>query len=253
MKLSGSEITRQGVRRFESCLALMVYVRQPKQQFRTLSGRTGKYRNFDITFPSTNNAGFPDVQGFWGRVPKSLVPYNGSSRQVLSPENAFHYYLSDYKFEVAWSDPARVLTRLMTTNFTLGPDFSAFTDWPLPVQIFNTYRNRWCCALWQAEGVRVIPNVGWGIPETYSWCFDGLPTRSVVAISTVGCVKYKHAVKPFLHGYDAMIERLQPTAVVCYGSTKVFSGREGTLSRESVPVFGYPCKWDTYKQEGVLS
>ena len=35
-------------------------------------------------------------------------------------------------------------------------------------------------------GHAVINNVGWGTPETYDYCFDGIPENGIVAIGTVG-------------------------------------------------------------------
>ena len=37
-------------------------------------------------------------------------------------------------------------------------------------------------------GGAVINNVRWGEEDTISWCFDGIPRNSVIAIGTIGSV-----------------------------------------------------------------
>lgn len=43
-------------------------------------------------------------------------------------------------------------------------------------------------AYWlQREGVRVIPTIEWSDSASLDWCMDGLPSDSVLAITTQGC------------------------------------------------------------------
>ena len=57
---------------------------------------------------------------------------------------------------------------------------------PMPIKIYNTFRSRWCGAYLQSNGVKVIPTLAWGGPETFWFCFDGVEKKSVVAVSTLG-------------------------------------------------------------------
>lgn len=63
----------------------------------------------------------------------------------------------------------------------------------------------------------MIPTIGWSAPDSYEWCFDGEPTHSIVAVSSVGTQQGKESKKLFLQGYEAMIERLEPETVIFYG------------------------------------
>ena len=126
-----------------------------------------------------------------------------------------HFFLDDYKFEVLWNDPAPRLERLQQYRAVLSPDFSMYTEMPLPLKIYNTFRSRWCGAFLQANGVKVIPTVSWGAPDTFWFCFDGIPKGSIVAVSTVGVRKQKPG---FLVGYDEMLRRIRPRIILCYGT-----------------------------------
>jgi hypothetical protein len=115
----------------------------------------------------------------------------------------------------------------------LSPDFSLSAEMPLGLQLYNVYRNRWLSADWQAKGYHVIPSVGWSSPASYEFCFLDIPQNSLVALTTVGSRRQKQV---FLHGFDAMLELLQPSLVLVYG--KPFPEME----RASLKL--YPNRWD---------
>ena len=72
-------------------------------------------------------------------------------------------------------------------------------------------------AQWQAQGLTVIPTASWSDEASYAWCFDGLPERATVAISTVGVLKSKDSVVAFLKGTAELLARKQPTQLLIYG------------------------------------
>jgi hypothetical protein len=97
--------------------------------------------------------------------------------------------LDDYKFEVVWNDPEPRLEKLSQYKGALSPQFSAYYTMPVSLQIYNTFRSRWCGAYLQSKGFTVIPTVYWGQPQSYWYCFDGIEKNSVVALSTLGVKK----------------------------------------------------------------
>ena len=71
------------------------------------------------------------------------------------------------------------------------------------------------------NGINVINNVRWGTPETYRYCFDGIPEHSIVAIGTCGGSPRKLIDRRrFEDGLDEMIKRLKPHTIIIYGSAK---------------------------------
>ena len=69
--------------------------------------------------------------------------------------------------------------------------------------------------------VPIIHNVRWGTEETWDYCFDGIPTNSIVAIGTIasGLSRIENR-QLFENGFNRMIEVIKPKAVVLYGSSK---------------------------------
>lgn len=57
-----------------------------------------------------------------------------------------HFFLDDYKFESLWKDPEPRIERLKRFRAVLSPDYSLYTEMPLAVQLFNTFRSRWCAS-----------------------------------------------------------------------------------------------------------
>ena len=73
----------------------------------------------------------------------------------------------------------------------------------------------------------------WGDKESFAYCFDGIPKKSTVAVSTVGVKNdddwNNEAGDMFKAGYDEMLNRLEPTTILFYGS--MIDGLEGNIIR----------------------
>lgn len=123
-----------------------------------------------------------------------------------------------------WKAPSPRIDRLKSHKAVLSPNFSVYTEMPVAMKIYNTFRSRWCGAFFQANGIKVIPTLAWGGPETFWFCFDGIEQNSIVAVSTVGVRTEKDL---FLQGYNEMFRRLKPTKVICYG--KPFPEMKGNI------------------------
>ncbi len=151
-------------------------------------------------------------------IPTSLIGFNYvKSAGKKQFDNWVHFFLDDYQFERVWNDPARYPIMLEKFPGCLGPDFSLYTDFPLALQIFNIYRNRWLICYWQSKGLKVIPTIAWSTKESFDFCFSGIPKSCPVAVSTVGVMKDKDAIYNFMVGFNKMVEVIQPETVICYG------------------------------------
>lgn len=199
-------------------------------------------------FASDNPWGIPSLQPVPLRdVPRSLAPYR--SRIVARPGElariGIHFFLDDHRFETVWSRPLKSLTALHPHQMVLTPDFSLYHDWPRTVQLWNTYRNRWCGAFWQAHGLTVIPTVSWARPDSYDFCFLGVPLHSVVAVGTVGVRLERPSVyQLFIDGFGEMVQRLRPSRVLCYGKLPA-------ACREMVETREYTTRWQGIRRERV--
>ena len=129
-------------------------------------------------------------------------------------DKTIHFFTYDWNFENVFDKPEKAMEKLDQYYALLSPEFSLYWDMPKAVQIYNTFKNRWCGAFWQKMGKIVIPTVCCAGEESYDFCFDGIEEGSVVAISTYRREQYKQEI---LKSYNKMLEVIKPSAVIIYG------------------------------------
>ena len=177
-------------------------------------------------FKSDGNFGMPIIRKQKINLTKvELIGYDQIKNGDTKNANKFvHFFLDDYKFEVIWNAPEPRLEKLSQYEGVLSPQFSTYYTMPVALQIYNTFRSRWCGAYLQSKGLKVIPTVSWGLPQSYWYCFDGIEKGSVVAVSTLGVKKEKDF---FMQGYNEMLRRIEPNAIICY--CEPFEEMEGNI------------------------
>lgn len=189
-------------------------------------------------FASDNLLGIPSLPHVpLTAVPDWLAPYR-TRLYTDKPldDGACHFFLDDYRFESVWTRPQKALTHLRQYATLLTPDFSLYREWPLTLQQFNVYRNRWCGAFWDDLGFTVIPTVGWSTASSYDFCFLGIPPYSVVAVSAIG-IRQPAARQWFMDGFKEMLTCLKPSCVLAYG-------RLPTACYELADIRPYPTRWE---------
>lgn len=139
-------------------------------------------------------------------------------------EKGVHFFVDDYRFEGIYKNPDRSLKRYAQYAFLLTPDFSTYADMDLWRQIESVAKNRWVGAYWQSKGMNVIPTISWGGVRSYEFCFDGVEKGSIVAIGMIGCKRAKMA---YLNGYNAMLEKIKPSKIICFGTP--FAEMQGNI------------------------
>ena len=146
---------------------------------------------------------------------KLIACSDTKSKEEFNRDCGVHFFVDDYRFQHIYDYPQRSLRKYAQYKFMLTPDYSLFAEMPLWRQMESVAKNRWCGAFWQKHGLTVYPTVSWGLSPTFEFCFDGVEQNAVVAIGMIGCKKNK---LQFMRGYDAMMERLVPSAVICFGT-----------------------------------
>lgn len=149
-------------------------------------------------------------------IPKRMIGFN-YALTTKKRDTGVHFYLDDYQFECFWNRPEVYFELLRGFDCVLTPDFSLYLDMPMVMKGWNVFRSRLLGQAMQCVGLRVIPTVSWAEPETFEWCFDGLPKDSTVSVSTIGVKKNKNAERIWKQGMDAMIDRIHPSCILVYG------------------------------------
>lgn len=179
------------------------------------------YENLSLWIPSED-----EIAGKYGipHIRAQGMPYVDTwqhpSRltcRAIDGTMGVHMYAYDYQIMRVWAHPQKYLDVLRKAGCVLSPDFSLYTDTPQAMNIYNHYRKHWLGAYWQRNGITVIPTICWADESSFDWCFDGEPSQAVVSVSSIGTQRQAETKAAFLRGYDAMLERLQPEAILFFG------------------------------------
>lgn len=147
------------------------------------------------------------------------IPYNYVSSFKGDPSKyGVHFFIHDYQFLRLWNSPDTYIDRLKKFRYVTSPEFSIYTNMPPALQIYNHYRKHWLGAYLQMKGVKIIPTITWGLPQTFNFCFDGEPVNSVVAVSGVGCTGNSEEMDIFMMGYQELKKRLNPSIILFNGT-----------------------------------
>lgn len=170
--------------------------------------------NDDVLFESGNRWGVPEMGAIQKSFIKSMKPFShkGESEGV-------HFFVEDFTLNRVWNRVNFYGEKFKDFDLVLTPDFSLFTDMPLSLQIFNTYRNRYIGKAWQEMGLNVAPSVTWSDERSFEFCFAGIPENSVVAISTQGA----RDREKFFAGFEEMIKTCTPAQILVYGTSRYVS------------------------------
>lgn len=178
---------------------------------------------------------FPQMQPYTGSVNFELVSF--AERNNHSGKNeALHFFLDDYRFRNAvWEKLEKTTHDIAKFDYVLTPDLSLWVD--VPTDFFNkinVFRTRYIGAYWQRCGFNVIPTASWGNMDSFSYCFEGLPDKSVIAVGGMGHNHCPAVKRLWLYALHELEQRKHPTLILIYGEEEELPGM-------STPVKFIPC------------
>lgn len=168
-------------------------------------------------FDGVGEYGIPQFEPIRYETDCEFIPFNYAKSCKNRENKGIHFFIDDYQFNRLWTNIDCYVDMLSRFRYVMTPDFSTYTDFPKAIQIYNHYRKHWVGAYLQEAGIKMIPTISWSTPDTFEWCFDGEPTHSAIAVSSVGATNSKTKKELFLAGYNAMMERLEPEIILFYG------------------------------------
>ena len=181
--------------------------------------RTDRAYNLDlVSRDDCDGGGFPTLDGEDAK-PRELIGFNYAKSAGADAKrgNGCHFFIDDYQFERVWANPGKYLDALKPFGCVLTPDFSLYMDMPAPMQAWNRYRSQALGRYWQDNGLTVVPTLSWAQPESYAFCFEGVPRHSTVATSTVGVKGDAHALAVWMDGMREAMRRVEPSRVLLHG------------------------------------
>lgn len=164
--------------------------------------------NQDMIFPTDNKFGIPKIK----RIRKKEIDLSSPFLEYRSRDRdgICHFFMEDYRFESVWNTPVKAIQAILSYKAAISPQFSVYTDYPLAINLWNTYRNRWCGRIWQEHGQKIIPSVAWAKEDTLEFAFEGIEKGSVIATTMPKLNTL------FFIGWKEMIRKIEPEAIILY-------------------------------------
>jgi hypothetical protein len=214
------------------------------------------YINNEAKFSSSNSWELPDLlshklatefpQCTYARSEDTITQYSYYCESVRPfPEvrtgGFLGFYTEDARFERVYSsgDMYAELLRSEAWTGVILPDFSTYTAWPFPLQLFNVYRSRWCGRLWQELGINCIPTIQYLGDATEDVVLRTLPSPCpVVSLQTRKYSGTKsHDFSELVDLLKLIYSILKPETVILYGNPIVEKYIKGFIPRKPKYVF----------------
>lgn len=195
------------------------------------------------------NCGIPMLMDLKNtQIPRDIVPFSKLNTN-RDKRKYIHFYLHDKEFSTVLTATTRYLDRLKLYDGVITPDCTMLIGQSSCLQQANTYMNRAVGFFLQKNGIPVIPNIRWSDETSFEYCFLGVPKGSIVSVSTHGCLKSSEQKRMFKTGMTAMLEEIEPQAVLVHGymPDSVFGG-----FNDIVPLYRYASEFErTHIKEGA--
>ncbi len=203
-----------------------------------------KFGKCDIPICPTTATSIPNDLITWDEARQIYIKHRNKKEYNFFVDAYINWYTDDYKFDNSqgiWQNPKKALEIITHFAGIITPDFSTYQDFPEPIKLYATYRMRLFGYWLGKRGINVINNVRWGTEETYLYCFEGIPEKSIVCIGTVGGGPRKLENRErFEKGLNKMVEILHPQTILIYGSANGKCFEE--LKKQGIQIVSYPSK-----------
>ena len=150
------------------------------------------------------------------QIPRDMISF-GKARKCPDKRRYIHFYLYDREFSVVLTATNRYINLMKLYDGIITPDCSMLIGQAPCLQQANTYMNRAVGFYCQKNGIPVIPNIRWSDESSFDYCFLGVPVGYIVSVSTHGCTKSKSARAMFKIGLGAMLDVINPRAILVHG------------------------------------
>ncbi|SCW43450.1 protein of unknown function [Eubacterium ruminantium] len=150
------------------------------------------------------------------QIPKDMIPF-GKVNVCNDKRKYVHFYQHDKEFSRVLTATTRYLDVLKLYDGVITPDCTMMIGQSPCLQQANTFMNRAVGFYFQKNGIPVIPNIRWSDESSFDYCFLGVHQGSIVSVSTHGCISTKEQKRMFKVGVEAMLDNINPSAVLVHG------------------------------------
>ena len=173
-------------------------------------------------------------------IPNRLVAFSDAISQKWCDYDCWvHFFEDDCAIERFWNNPKKYIEKLRKFRGVLGLDYSVCWDFPYPLKYSNHFRNSTCTYWLQQQLQCVIPQARCE-GDDGAKVLAGFPKHSIIAIGARSMVRNVHNREILKRSVRYIVDELEPTGLVWYGSTK-FGVADYPL-KVGIPIYHFPGK-----------
>ncbi len=167
-------------------------------------------------------------------LPSESRPFD--NLRDATPGTLANFLVEDSKLLRFLDGPGKYVDAFSRCWGVTSPDFSVMSQQEPFLRVLSTWLNRNVGLVWSQCGITVIPHVRWANSMDYDHCFAGITPGSVVSISNYGLWRNHELREGFVLGLPHLVERIQPSVVVLFGSDNKLVRRALGASTEVLPM-----------------
>lgn len=108
----------------------------------------------DALWPTDNDYGVPLLDlSLQAKAFDQPAAIWGATTRKTRMAGTWLFYTEDYRYEALWADPSPVLNT--GARAAVEPNFSAYSNMPFAVALWQIYRKRWIARWWQQYGLPI--------------------------------------------------------------------------------------------------
>lgn len=153
-------------------------------------------------------------------IPDRLECFNQLSRSVDPKVTSLHFYTEDVKFKSVLLQPEKHVSNFLPYKSLITPDVSIGSGMPKWQRMQKTFLSRSVGAYFSSRQFEVIPSLRWIEVSDLDFVCQGIPKGSVFAVGALGNFRNKQLRTVFEAGLVEAVNRLNPVAVLIYGSIR---------------------------------
>lgn len=180
-----------------------------------------KSRNFGLEYcrnaQHIGKYGIPLIRKYTDSLPKRFITLREATT-LGSPTTGVVGFAYDEELEDYLYRPERHLSKLLNYKCIGELDFSMRVLDPFAVVVANMFRSHSAAFYYQEHGCKILPSPKWSTSQSFEVCFDGYERGGAVIVSTIGVLRDERSRLYFKNGFQEMLKRLAPDAVVVYGT-----------------------------------
>ena len=166
-----------------------------------------------------NQTRIPIIEGYnVTELPADILAFHEAVRASQTNfETIVHFYEDDRLFMRLFRNPDKYVPKLKQFRFVISPDMSQYIEMPYYSRYANNCHNKAMAQYLQRQGVNIIANVTWSLPDSYEYCFVGIPKGTTIAINSNGVNASSDSKYLWYRGYKEALSKLHPTRIIRYG------------------------------------